>query len=127
LVQNAGVHFQTLQSGLLGVDNVIYWSTTTDSNGNNRLSGFTQLTSNVNGGYDVTRYADYTALPANQSGISGGHYYINGNHTITGTAVTAGVNAARTLTLQGTGTFYITGVGLQLGNLLLQEGNGNYT
>src|SRR5690606_35437152 len=68
-----------------------------------------------------------TSLTANQSGISGGHYYVNGNHTLSGRTVTVGVNAARTLTLQGAGTFYITGVGLQVGNLLLQEGSGDYT
>jgi hypothetical protein len=128
LARNAGVHFDSLQSGILGVDNVIYWSTTTttDSNGSNQRTGFTQLVGNVDDGYDVTRYEDYTLLPSLQSGLTGGHYYTAGDHTISGTAVT-GANAARTLTLTGMGTLTVSGANLHLGNLLLQEGTGDYT
>ncbi len=133
MIGNSNVHVDAFShpNRFLGVDNVAYWATVSTSNETNgsKTTGFMQLVGDAINGYDVTRYEGYTALPSNQSALApdGANYYVNGSHTMAGTAPgSPGQAGLKTLTIMGSGTLQVDN-NFHIQNILLQEGSGDYT
>jgi hypothetical protein len=120
------------------LNRVLSWATVTDSSG---LTGFAQvstLTSDET--YDIVRYTGYTLLGASVNNAGTGwsnstHYYVNGNHTLTGTGEYRGLvgqantnsRLSGTLTIKGSGTLLLNNYHLRASYVLLEEGTGDYT
>ncbi len=129
LIGDSSVHIDAVSDArVMGIENVANWATVSTSSTTNgpKVTGFMQLVGDAINGYEVARYQDYTALPDNQSALTGGHYYVDGSHTMSGTIGDQG-NAPRTLTLMGSGTLAVTDGNFYIANILLQEGLGDYT
>jgi hypothetical protein len=126
LGEKSVIHFGSIATNSMDGIGVAFWLTATTRSGEDVRTGFVQLVGDSTDGYDVTRYTGQIALPGAQSGlVANSHYYVDGNHTMTGSSAAA--NGPATLTLRGTGTLSVTGGALYSPNILLEEGTGDYT